>query len=410
MRKQRMRINMPDAVSMIINKLTGAGFEAYSVGGCVRDALLSRTPYDWDITTSATPDQIKRIFNRTVDTGIKHGTVTVLVRSESFEVTTYRIDGKYLDGRHPECVSFTRSLKEDLLRRDFTINAMAYNYENGLVDPYGGERDLAAHLIRCVGDPLARFGEDALRMLRAIRFAACLSFEIEEATMSAIRRLAPSISQVSPERICAELCKLLTGDNPGHIRLLYDTGLSDVIMPELSVLFAKKDPQKLLSSLSSSVSDKVVRWAVLTHYTGGAREIMRGLRFDNKTTDNVCLLTSHCDASCRDLSGPGLKKIMARLGVELLPAWFAFLDAIHGKGFSDVIAGNAKTILDRRECFLMRDLSITGKDVLMLGCPGGIAVGNILEELLNRVMDSPGLNTKEALIPIAKELIGDLHD
>ena len=153
-----MHIDMPDAVSMIIKKLINAGFEAYSVGGCVRDALLSRTPCDWDITTSATPDRIKSIFNRTVDTGIKHGTVTVLVRSESFEVTTYRIDGKYLDGRHPESVSFTRSLTEDLLRRDFTINAMAYNDDSGLVDPYGGEKDLAARIIRCVGDPVARFG------------------------------------------------------------------------------------------------------------------------------------------------------------------------------------------------------------------------------------------------------------
>ncbi|MCR5432546.1 MAG: polynucleotide adenylyltransferase [Lachnospiraceae bacterium] len=404
-----MHIKMPDAVSMIINKLLGAGYEAYSVGGCVRDALLSRTPYDWDITTSATPDQIKRIFPRTVDTGIKHGTVTVLVRSESFEVTTYRIDGKYKDGRHPESVSFTASLTEDLLRRDFTINAMAYNDESGLVDPYGGEEDLASGTIRCVGDPIARFGEDALRMLRAIRFAACLSFVIEENTMSAIKRLAPSIKVVSSERICAELNKLLISDHPELISLLYDTGLANTIMPRLVPLFESGTAGKLLSSLSGSVPDKTVRWSVLTHFTGGAHEIMRGLRFDNKTTDSVCLLTTHSSESYNDISRSDLKKTMAKLGTELLPAWFDFLDALYGKGFSTSLRKTSNDIMEAKECFLMSSLALSGKDILSLGCPKGIAVGEVLSALLDRVTEDPSLNTPDRLTPIAGELIGNIN-
>ena len=403
-----MRIKMPEAVSMIINRLLDAGFEAYSVGGCVRDALLSRVPYDWDITTSATPDKVKSIFHRTVDTGIKHGTVTVLVRSESFEVTTYRVDGKYLDGRHPESVSFTRSLTEDLLRRDFTINAMAYNDESGLVDPYGGEQDLAARIIRCVGDPMARFGEDALRMLRAIRFAACLSFTIEDATMAAIKELAASISAVSAERICAELCKLLTSDRPELISLLYDTGLSKYVMPGLDRVFESPRKDDMLAALTRSGSDKVVRWAILTHFTGSAREIMRSLKFDNKTTDGVCLLTSRSDASYRDISRSDLKKNMAVLGTELLPAWYDFLDALHGEDFSEGLRATSADILTKGECFRMSELDITGKDVLALGCPGGIVVGKVLGEILEKVIDDPSLNEREKLLPLAGEIIGSL--
>ena len=399
---------MPEAVSMIINRLLDAGFEAYSVGGCVRDALLSRIPYDWDITTSATPDKVKSIFHRTVDTGIKHGTVTVLVRSESFEVTTYRVDGKYLDGRHPESVSFTRSLTEDLLRRDFTINAMAYNDESGLVDPYGGEQDLAARIIRCVGDPMARFGEDALRMLRAIRFAACLSFTIEDATMAAIKELAASISAVSAERICAELCKLLTSDRPELISLLYDTGLSKYVMPGLDRVFESPRKDDMLAALSRSGSDKVVRWAILTHFTGSAREIMRSLKFDNKTTDGVCLLTSRSDASYRGISRSDLKKNMAALGTELLPAWFDFLDALHGEDFSEGLRATSADILAKGECFRMSELDITGKDVLALGCPGGIVVGKVLGDILEKVIDDPSLNEREKLLHMAGEIIGSL--
>ena len=203
-----MQIQLPEDVKRIINTLKEAGFEAYAVGGCVRDCLLGKTPNDWDITTSALPTEVKGLFSHTFDTGIKHGTVTVLLHHVGYEVTTYRIDGEYEDGRHPKEVSFTRSLKEDLLRRDFTINAMAYNEEDGIQDLFGGQQDLADGIIRCVGKAEDRFGEDALRMLRAVRFSAQLGFEIESETLKAMKSLSANLKLVSAERIRVELVKL----------------------------------------------------------------------------------------------------------------------------------------------------------------------------------------------------------
>ena len=205
------------------------------MGGCVRDALLGLEPDDWDITTSAEPEEVKALFHRTIDTGIKHGTVTVRMDGKSFEVTTYRIDGKYEDGRHPEEVTFTKSLEEDLKRRDFTINAMAYNDSTGIVDLFGGQDDLCEKMIRCVGDPLERFSEDALRMMRAVRFAAKLDFSIEEETKKAISELKDNLSKVSAERIQVELTKLITSDHPEQLRTLYETGLTSVFFPEWDV-------------------------------------------------------------------------------------------------------------------------------------------------------------------------------
>ena len=184
-----MQINIPSDVKRIIDRIEDAGYEAYAVGGCIRDALLKKEPHDWDITTSADPMTVKRLFSKTFDTGIQHGTVTVLLGGENYEVTTYRVDGDYADGRHPESVTFTRNLADDLKRRDFTINAMAYNPEKGLVDLFGGQDDLKKGIIRCVGDPVERFTEDALRMMRAVRFSAQLGFDIEPATAAAIKKL-----------------------------------------------------------------------------------------------------------------------------------------------------------------------------------------------------------------------------
>ena len=207
-------MQLPDSVEKIIHTLETAGYEAYAVGGCVRDALLGLTPDDWDITTSAEPEEVKALFSRTIDTGIKHGTVTVRLNGKSFEVTTYRIDGKYEDGRHPEEVTFTKSLEEDLKRRDFTINAMAVNDRTGIVDLFGGQEDLKAGIIRCVGDPMERFSEDALRMMRAVRFAAKLDFSIEEETKKSISILKDNLRKVSAERIQVELTKLITSKAP----------------------------------------------------------------------------------------------------------------------------------------------------------------------------------------------------
>ena len=222
-------MKIPGNVERIIRTLNDHGYEAYAVGGCVRDTLLDRKPGDWDITTSARPQEVKELFRRTIDTGIQHGTVTVMMDRTGYEVTTYRIDGEYEDGRHPKQVEFTSSLIEDLKRRDFTINAMAYSHETGIVDEFGGVEDLSAKTIRCVGDPMERFTEDALRILRAIRFSAQLDFTIEEQTWNAIRVIAPNIAKVSKERIQVELTKLLLSDHPEKIREVYETGISPYI-------------------------------------------------------------------------------------------------------------------------------------------------------------------------------------
>ncbi|MBR0153830.1 MAG: CCA tRNA nucleotidyltransferase, partial [Lachnospiraceae bacterium] len=223
---------IPANAELILRSLEEAGHEAYIVGGCVRDALLGREPQDWDITTSALPEQVQALFRRTIDTGIQHGTVTVMFGKEAYEVTTYRIDGEYHDGRHPDQVTFTRSLEEDLKRRDFTINAMAYNPKRGLVDLFGGQKDLAERVIRAVGDARERFSEDALRMLRAVRFAGQLGFAIEEGTLEGIRALAPTLAKISQERIREELTKLLLSPQPELLETAIDTGMTAVILPE----------------------------------------------------------------------------------------------------------------------------------------------------------------------------------
>ena len=237
-----MKIVLPEKVKFIIETLETHGYESYAVGGCVRDTMLHRTPGDWDITTQAKPEQVKEIFAEknihTIDTGIQHGTVTVMVEHEGFEVTTYRIDGEYEDARHPKNVQFTASLLEDLKRRDFTINAMAYNDKNGLIDAFDGVGDLERGVIRCVGCAMERFSEDALRMLRAVRFAAQLGFDIEAETKEAMVKLAPDIAKISAERIQTELVKLITSAHPGEIRTAWETGLTAVFLPEFDRMMA----------------------------------------------------------------------------------------------------------------------------------------------------------------------------
>ena len=235
-----MKIELPKKVLFIINNLQLAGYDAFAVGGCVRDSILARKPQDWDITTSAKPEAIKEIFRRTVDTGIEHGTVTVMIGKDSYEVTTYRIDGAYEDSRHPKEVRFTNCLEEDLRRRDFTINAMAYNDDVRLVDVFGGMQDLNHHLIRCVGDPRERFSEDALRILRAVRFSAQLDFPIEPDTAKAVKELAPNLKNISAERIQTELVKLLTSPHPERIQDACELGITKVVLPEWDAMVGVK--------------------------------------------------------------------------------------------------------------------------------------------------------------------------
>ncbi|MCI5936946.1 MAG: CCA tRNA nucleotidyltransferase [Eubacterium sp.] len=228
-----MNMKIPDNVKTIIETLEEKGFEAYAVGGCVRDSLLGRTPGDWDITTSARPEQVKALFPRTIDTGIAHGTVTIMIGKEGYEITTYRTESDYQDHRHPDKVEFTPNLVEDLKRRDFTINAMAFNEKKGIVDLFHGIDDLQKKCIRCVGDPVERFDEDALRMLRGVRFAGQLQFQMDEATRAAIVQKADTLVNVSAERICTELTKLLVSDGADRLLLAVDTGLTPYFLPEL---------------------------------------------------------------------------------------------------------------------------------------------------------------------------------
>ena len=320
-----MAIQLPDKVKCIIERLTAAGHEAYAVGGCVRDSILGRQPEDWDITTSASPGQVKQLFSRTIDTGIQHGTVTVLLDKEGFEVTTYRVDGDYEDKRHPKEVVFTGDLLEDLKRRDFTINAMAYNEQQGLVDAFGGVKDLAQKQIRCVGNPLDRFQEDALRMMRAARFAAQLGFSIEGKTREAIPLLAGNLAEISAERIQAELVKLLVSGHPEELRTVYQTGMSKVFLPEFDRMM--ETPQNnqhhcynvgehTIAALQNIRSDKVLRLTMLLHDVAKpickvqdnkgiyhfyghpekgakmARDILQRLKFDNDTITKVTALVA----------------------------------------------------------------------------------------------------------------------
>ena len=269
-----MTINIPQKAEQILRTLNEAGYEAYVVGGCVRDSILNRVPGDWDITTSALPEQVKALFHRTVDTGIQHGTVTVMMGKEGFEVTTYRVDGEYHDGRHPDAVTFTRSLEEDLKRRDFTINAMAYHPEHGLVDLFSGMEDINRKIIRCVGDPVERFTEDALRMLRAVRFSAQLGFTVEENTKAALARMSGNLEHVSAERIQTELVKLLVSDHPDYLRTAWETGLTREFLPEFDVCMetAQNTPhhccnvgEHILKSLTEIENDRLLRITMLLH-------------------------------------------------------------------------------------------------------------------------------------------------
>ena len=292
-----MTINIPQKAEQILHILNEAGYEAYVVGGCVRDSILDRVPGDWDITTSALPEQVKELFHRTVDTGIQHGTVTVMMGKEGFEGTTYRVDGEYHDGRHPDAVTFTRSLEEDLKRRDFTINAMAYNAAEGLVDPFGGQKDLQNGLLRAVGEPQQRFTEDALRILRLYRFAARFGFTLDAATARAARQLAPHLDCISAERIQEELAKLLVAPQPGAY---LEPAVLAVVLPELTPA-ALEAAKPVVDACPAGEENLPVRWAALLGTLGEAdtRRVLKRLRCSNACIEETAVLV-------RETAGEGV--------------------------------------------------------------------------------------------------------
>ena len=438
-----MFIEIPPKVDRILKTLEKAGFEAYAVGGCVRDRVLSDTPDDWDITTSAKPKQVKSLFHRTIDTGLQHGTVTVLLDKEGFEVTTYRVDGVYEDGRHPKDVTFTASLEEDLKRRDFTINAMAYNPKQGLVDPFGGLGDLKKKVIRCVGDPKERFTEDALRILRAVRFSAKLGFSIDPATENALSLLAPNLEKVSAERIQVELVKLLVSPHPDYLRIAYEAGVTREFLPEFdrcmetpqntphhcynvgehilhSLLYVREDKVLRLTMLLHDIAKPVVRKTdengrdhFKTHASVGekmSKEILRRLKFDNDTISRVSRLIRWHDL--RPTPAPAeVRKAINVVGEDLFPMWMEVQYA-DNKAKSDYRgeekaarqAGVRMTweeIMEKGECVSMKGLAITGSDLIAAGMKPGKEMGSVLHELLDAVLENPELNKKEALLSLA---------
>lgn len=432
-----MVIQLPEKVKHIINTLQAAGYEAYAVGGCVRDCILGREPEDWDITTSAGPEEVKKLFPRTVDTGIVHGTVTVMLQKDGFEVTTYRIDGEYEDGRHPKEVIFTADLQEDLRRRDFTINAMAYNEREGLVDLFHGTDDLKAGIIRCVGDAKERFTEDALRMLRAVRFSGQLGFSIEKSTKLAMKMLAHNLEYISAERVQAELVKLAVSPHPDSLRTAYETGLTAVILPELDAVMEmpRKNPQckdsvgeHTLCSMAAVAPDKILRLTVLFHDFGRpfertadkeekeahgeisgkiAKRILNRLRFDNDTTDKVTILVKYHDYYIEE-TPKGVRTLASRIGRELFPMLLAVRKADLSAGGGYDKRENPETlahlevlyedILKKKECLTLKELAVSGQDLIAAGMRPGREMGDTLKRLLELVLESPECNTKDYLL------------
>ncbi len=450
----RIRINLPKDVRRIIDELSRNGFEAYAVGGCVRDSLLNREPGDWDITTDAKPLETKSLFRRTVDTGIKHGTVTVLLGGSSYEVTTYRLDGLYEDSRHPVEVTFTGSLKEDLKRRDFTINAMAYNDEAGLIDEFGGLSDLEGKLIRAVGAPLERFGEDALRIMRAVRFAAQLDFEIEKETFKAISEVAESLRNISAERIRTELVKLLCSKHPEKLLDLHESGITGVILKEFDR--ALETPQnnkhhmydvgihtvealKFSTTFDESLSEgdrTVLRLTMLLHDMGKplckttdeagvdhfkghslesekiAEDVLCRLKFDNATKDKVLTLVKYHDHR-REATEPNVRRTIAQIGKELMPLWFmvrrcdTMAQSVYIREEKlkeiDRFEQVYKSVLEKGDCITLSELAVNGNDLIEYGIKPGKELGAILKRMLDAVLEDPSLNDRDKLLGMLRD-------
>ena len=547
-----MILEIPKNAETILHILEKAGYEAYVVGGCVRDSILGRSPDDWDITTSAKPEQVKALFHRTVDTGLQHGTVTVLMEKEGYEVTTYRVDGEYEDGRHPKEVTFTASLKEDLKRRDFTINAMAYNpssglvdlfggledierkiircvgdpldittsakpeqvkalfhrtvdtglqhgtvtvlmekegyevttyrvdgeYEDGrhpkevtftaslkedlkrrdftinamaynpssgLVDLFGGLEDIERKIIRCVGDPLERFTEDALRIMRAVRFSAQLGFAIEEETRKALKVLAPNLKHVSAERIQVELVKLLMSPHPDYLRVAYEAGITAEFLPEFDACMttSQNTPhhcytvgEHILHSLCHVRADKVLRITMLLHDIGKpvvrktdengrdhfkmhgiagekmAAQILRRLKFDNDTIRKVTRLVKWHDDRPEGMT-KAVRRAVNRIGEDLFPYYLEVQQAdmlaqsdyrrTEKQERLDKVKEAYETIINEHQCVSLKTLAVTGKDLIEAGYKPGREIGETLNRLLEVVLADPQKNQKEILLGLLDE-------
>lgn len=435
-----MKIQIPADVAWILEKMREAGYEAYAVGGCVRDALLGKEPNDWDITTSAKPEETKTIFPKTIDTGIQHGTVTVMKNHVGYEITTYRIDGTYADGRHPDSVEFTSDLKEDLRRRDFTINAMAYSEETGVVDEFGGMEDLDRHVIRCVGNAMERFTEDALRILRAVRFSAQLGFEIEEETYKALSVIAPNLRHVSAERIQVELTKTLLSAHPERVMLVEKTGMTPFISKTFGRIFEEENNftgtghggntavsgksvvrsfYARLERAAALPQEKAVRWAALLAELEDktAVQILREMKLDNDTIRSVKTLVGHftdrfdwdtdsvSQAEHKNMAESKereylARKFMSEISPELLDRLFLLIHTLDPdrEKMVDDAAALVDKIRKRGDCVSLKTMAVTGQDLIRNGVKPGPELGRILAEMFEKVLRDPAENEKEKLL------------
>lgn len=447
----QFKINIPSEANEIIHTLQNRGHSAYVVGGCVRDSILDRPIHDWDICTSATPNEMLEIFKnkKIIETGLQHGTITVVINGEGFEVTTYRIDGTYSDNRRPDSVSFTNNLIADLSRRDFTINAMAYSDEDGLIDPFNGLEDLHNKVIRCVGNPRDRFNEDALRILRAIRFACQLGFNIHPSIGWQIgyTDITKNLQNVSIERINSEFTKMVVTEY-FYKRLVWNSNIFLEFIPELADMrcFQQNNPWHIYDVFCHTVfalgccksDDLIVRLAVFFHdfgkphcYQDGedglrhfrdhakvsaklADSIMKRLRFDNETREKVVQLVSYHDATIAN-GKQYIKKWLNKIGEEqfrrLLKVKIADNNAQNTDLSKDVIATLLKAeilleeVLNENECFSLKQLAVNGKDLTAIGYKQGEKLGNTLNNLLTLVIAEEISNDKESLLGLAQEWI-----
>lgn len=434
-----MTLSLPIEVKTIIDRLEGAGHQAFCVGGAVRDCLMGITPGDWDITTSALPEETRKVFSdyKTVDTGIKHGTLTVIIDHKPFEITTYRIDGEYSDNRHPQNVQFTRDLENDLARRDFTVNALAYNTGTGLVDLYGGQDDIYNSIIKTVGNPDKRFNEDGLRIMRALRFSSVLGFSIEDETSNAIHQNKDLLKNISPERISTELVKLIQGKNVFNILMEYSDVFS-VIIPEIApavnfTQYGKKHAYDVWEHICHTVDtipqDKDLRLTMLLHdlgkvpchklndkgestfknhaIVGGemAKEILSRLRMDKKTINRVSFLVSNHDFEPCE-SKLELKKHLKTKTPDDIRTLLVIKKSDRGalsESYRDISEGTEKTLLwlkeieDNNECVTISQLDVSGNDLVNIGITGE-NVGKALETLLDAVIDEKVANKKTDLL------------
>lgn len=446
-----MTMDMPKNVDTAINLLQSAGFEAYAVGGCVRDSLLGKTPNDWDITTSAKPENMKSVFAdfHCIDTGIKHGTVTVVIDGEPLEITTFRLDGEYEDNRHPKSVTFTSNLGADLGRRDFTVNAMAYSKMTGTVDLFGGQNDLKNGIIRCVGDPDRRFNEDALRILRALRFASALDFEIEEKTAQSLLKNRALLGNISEERIAKELLKLVCGKGAKRILTDFAPVLFE-ILPELQPMYKNSHDnphhcydiyEHTLIAVESIDPEPTLRFAMLLHDCGKpavkkfdengvahfyghqrisaeiSAQILARLKVSNKFRDEILFLVSNHDRwelyentekMPRYLSKFGLDGVLNLLKVmraDVLaqsPEYRYRLDQI-----ADA-EETAKNLAAQKPCLSLSELQINGRTLMDIGITQGRKLGAVLAQLLDEVIDGVTKNTQEALTTRAREIYSEM--